>query len=282
MQESMNTRELDQLVAWGGRFLRAASVKSEIMELLIGLGYSDAEHKLGWELYLKMLGYRGAMAKPAAASVKSTDQLQALAEIDRFDEPAFRRATAALSRLHPDQHAYVFGDGLAPKTGPESLGSVSSFLDRYAALRDGTDPNRADTREVDRAAAATLEARSIVNREMEQHLRDLIEIVKQAAPQRPVVIASATEESLQGAAKAFSEWLHDWRTTASVGIVRRDYRIMLGISRRRTHEDSEDTTDVGAGPAAANATSAHPALPAAVTANATSAHPALPVAAGHA
>jgi hypothetical protein len=261
MQESMNTRELDQLVAWGGRFLRAASVKSEIMELLIGLGYSDAEHKLGWELYLKMLGYRGAAAKPGVAPVKTTDQLQALEQIDRFDEPAFRRATAALSRLHPEQYGYVFGDGLSPKNGPESLGSVISFLDRYAALRDGTDPNRAGAREVDHAAAATLEARGIVNPEMEQHLRGLVEIVKQSAPQRPVVIMSASEESLQAAAKAFAAWLHDWRTTASVGIVRRDYRIMLGISRRRTHDDETDTPETDNTLAAANATSANPALP---------------------
>jgi len=48
------------------------------------------------------------------------------------------------------------------KTGPESLGSVQTFLDRYVALRDGTDPGRADQREADRAAASTLESRHIV------------------------------------------------------------------------------------------------------------------------
>ena len=63
-------------------------------------------------------------------SAKTTDQLGALTEIDRFDEPAFRRSTAALHRLHPEQYAYIFGDGLSAKTGPESLGSVQTFLDR--------------------------------------------------------------------------------------------------------------------------------------------------------
>lgn len=109
METVLSAREIDQLVAWGGKFLRAASIKSEIMELLIGLGYSDAEHKQGWDLYLRMLGYMGATSKPPATSTKTTDQLTALTEIDRFDEPAFRRATAALVRLHPDQHAYIFG-----------------------------------------------------------------------------------------------------------------------------------------------------------------------------
>ncbi len=149
--------QIDQLVAWGGKFLRAASTKPEIMQLMLGLGYSEEEHKEGWDLYLKMLGYRGAGATPAPVSMSTTEQLRALSQIDSFDEPAFRRTTAALGRLHPEQHRYFFGDGLAPKTGPESLGSVQTFLERYAALRDGTDPNRADTRDADHAAAKTLE-----------------------------------------------------------------------------------------------------------------------------
>ena len=43
------------------------------------------------------------------------------------------------------------------------MGSVQTFLDRYDALRDGTNPARADSRDADKAAAATLEARNIVN-----------------------------------------------------------------------------------------------------------------------
>lgn len=239
MNALLTAREIDQQVAWGGKFLRAASVKSDIMELLIGLGYSDAEHKYGWNLYLKMLGYLGANTKVPVATVKSTNQLQALTEIDRYDEPTFRRATAGLIRLHPDQYKYIFGDGLSPKTGPESLGSVQTFLDRYAALRDGTDPARADTRDADQAAATTLESRHIVTPAIEQHLRELIEIVKMsAAPTAPSPATS--EESLQAAAQEFADWLRDWRTTASAGITRRDYRIMLGISRRRATDDTPE------------------------------------------
>jgi hypothetical protein len=142
--------------------------------------------------------------------------------------------------LHPEQYAYIFGDGLSAKTGPESLGSVQTFLDRYAALRDGTDPTRADKRDADRAAAATLESRHIVTPATEQHLRELINTVKQAAPPRPPAVVTASEESLQAAAKDFDAWLRDWRTTASAGLTRRDYRIMLGISRRRTPEGTPE------------------------------------------
>jgi len=243
MEQVLTAREIDQLVAWGGKFLRAASIKSEIVELLVGLGYSDSEHRHGWELYLKMLGYMGATAKVPMTTTRTTDQLAALTEIDKFDEPAFRRSTAALSRLHPEQHAYIFGDGLSAKTGPESLGSVQTFLDRYAALRDGTDPARAETQEADREAAATLESRHIVNPEIEKRLRGLIETVKQAAPPRSPAIVTASEESLQRAAKDFDAWLGDWRTTASAGLFRRDYRIMLGISRRRAAEEPTPTPE---------------------------------------
>jgi hypothetical protein len=57
---------------------------------LIGLGYSDTEHKQGWDL----------------------------------DEPTFRRATAALLRLHPEQHGYIFGSRFA--TGPTRAALTSA------------------------------------------------------------------------------------------------------------------------------------------------------------
>jgi hypothetical protein len=250
MSNPMNSRQIDQLLAWGGKFLRAASTKPDIMQLMMGLGYSEAEHKQGWDHYLKMLGYRGATAVPAAIPMNTTDQLRALTQIDRFDEPAFRRASAALGRLHPYQCEYLFGGGLAAKTGPESVGSVQTFLDRYATLRDGTDPNRANTREADRAAAKTLEDRNIINPQLETELRGLIEIIKKPAPLPTPVQITASEEALQEAALAFSHWLSDWRGTAQAGVHRRDFRIMLGISKRRVavEEDDDDTSTITAAP----------------------------------
>ena len=238
MEPIMTMKDTDQLVATGGKFLRAISVKPGLMHLMIGLGYSEAEHRRGWDFYLKMLGYIGA-AKMIATTIQDTDQAHALTEIQQFDEPGFRRASAALNHLHPEQYTYVFGDGLSPKSGPASVGSVQTFLDRYAALRDGTDPARADTREADQAAAATLEARNIVTPSIEQHLRELIDRVKSG---NSAGSGANSEESLQEATKTFAQWFQDWRTTASAGITRRDFRIMLGISRRRA-------TDVNPEPA---------------------------------
>jgi hypothetical protein len=56
---------------------------------------------------------------------------------------------------------------------------------------------------------------------------------KKLAPAPQVLEVSASEEALQVAAKDFGIWLDDWRTTASAGVRRRDYRISLGISKRR-------------------------------------------------
>jgi hypothetical protein len=267
MNAALAAKDIDQLLASGGKFLRAISVKSEIMETMIGLGYSDPEHKHGWGLYLQMLGYIRA-AKPPTTPIKSTNQQQALNEIDRYDEPTFRRATATLNRLHPEQCSYIFADNLAAETGIESVGSVQTFLDRYAALRDGTDPTRADKRDADKAAATTLESRNIVTPAIEQHLRALIEIVK--TPSTHTTAMTVSEESLQAGAKEFADWLNDWRTAASTGITRRDFRIMLGISRRRATDVTPEpaaTTPAAATPAPAPAApAAAPAAPAATTA----------------
>ena len=47
-------------------------------------------------------------------------------------------------------------------------------------------------------------------------------------------------EALLPAAAEMKAWLDDWRTTAPEGIKRHDYRIMLGISKRRTSKDEPE------------------------------------------
>jgi hypothetical protein len=237
-KDVLTPKQIDDLIAAGGKFSRTLSTKSEVMKLMMGLGYTEAEHALGWSLYIAMLGFKDAGAAAATMPAASTDQFKAFVRIDAFDEGAFRRASAAMLRLHKDQYDYMFGDGLAPAQGPESIGTVSRFLDRYAALRDGTDPNRSGKKAEDNAAAKTLEQRNIVTPEIEKSLRADIALAQKLAPAMTPVQLSASEEELQIAAQKFNEWFHDWRTTASVGITRRDYRIMLGLSQRKHTADS--------------------------------------------
>ena len=52
MEDSLDLRDIDQLVGLGGKFLRTASTKPDIMKLLMGLGHPDAEHAEGWALIL--------------------------------------------------------------------------------------------------------------------------------------------------------------------------------------------------------------------------------------
>lgn len=160
---------------------------------------------------------------------------------DGFDERAFKRTRAAFEHLYPEQAVYMF-ENLEAQTGVLSLGSVKTYLDRYVALRDGTDKSRKASHKVDQKAAAELEARNIITSEKEQHLRGLIELAQQLAP--APVVADMSEQSvrMQKAAAAFKVWLDDWRETAAAGITRRDYLILLGLAKRRGKKKGKTAT----------------------------------------
>jgi hypothetical protein len=108
---------------------------------------------------------------------------------------------------------------------------LRTFLDRCAALRDGTDPARASTREEDKAAIALLAARRIVDKDEEQRLRKLIADATSLADLP--VMAEPDPAVRQQTAKKLDAWLRDWRESARVLITRRDYQIRLGLAERR-------------------------------------------------
>ena len=92
---------------------------------------------------------------------------------------------------------------------------VKAFLDRVQTLREGTDPEREDTREEDRAAVSTLEGRNIVGEEIESRLRGLIKEATRLVPE-PSDDKSALEEHYE-TARRFSRWLTATaRTSTSV------------------------------------------------------------------
>lgn len=237
-------RDAERAAFRGGKWLRTLSTRPDVMAVMVALGYSEKEHQHGWDLYLRMLGYKGA-TKPTPILPATVEQRDALSSVDGYDERAFVRARAALERLHPQQALYIFGDGLKAATGPEAVGTVQTFLNRYAALRDGTDPARGETRDADKAAAMTLEERNIVNPTIEKQLRAQIEIVRKLAPAPTAQVMSASEEALNIATGEFTTWLKDWRATAQAGVNRRDYRIMLGVAQRRTAKTGEGDTPEG-------------------------------------
>src|SRR5690606_16775402 len=124
--------------------------------------------------------------------------------------------------------AYVF-EGLTAKTGADAIGAVRTFLDRVAALRNGTDPQRASTREQDGQAAALLATRRIVDEAEEARLRGLIEEATRLADMPPLP-PEPDPSQRQQTARALEAWLNDWRSTARVLITRRDHQIRLGLA----------------------------------------------------
>lgn len=214
-------------------FLRAAATKVEIRAALFSAGYSTEEQELGWTLLQRASGYVPGVASQS----DDTRARAALAEIDAWDEPGFRRINAALLRLHPDQHAFVFS-GLESARGAGSVLGVSTLLDRLDQLENADE--RAATREADRAAIATLASRGITA-EVRQHLRELIATAQTAAP--PVFPSDPSVQDRDQALLELRAWYKDWSETARAVIRRKDYLVMLGLSKRRANRGEPEEVD---------------------------------------
>jgi hypothetical protein len=216
-------------------FLRAAATKLEIRTLLFAAGYSNAEQAAGWNLLGRASGYVPGVASPA----DDVAARAAITEIDAWDEPGFRRIGAALGRLHPEQHEFVFA-GLETARGAGAVLSVTTLLDRLDQLESA--PERAATREADQAAIATLRSRGITA-EVRNHLRGLLEVAKTAAP--PVLPSDASAEDVEKALLELRAWYRDWSETARAVVHRKDYLVMLGLSKRRSRK-ADDVAEVEA------------------------------------
>lgn len=220
--------QIDVISERATKFLSTASQVPSIRVALERGGYTEAEHTHGWELLLELLGFKSSPGTENSA--KQLRQREATVQLDQWDGPSFERARAALDRSFPDQSAYVF-DGLSAKTGAEAIAAVRTFLDRYSALRDGSDPTRTSSRDADKASSELLAARHIVDADEEQRLRALI---KDATSLADLPVLSEPDPSArQQTAKKLDAWLRDWRESARVLVTRRDYQIRLGLAERR-------------------------------------------------
>jgi hypothetical protein len=224
--------QIERITERATKFIGTVSQVPSIRAILDLGGYSEEEHQRGWSLWLDLLGYR--RSPDTTTDVTRIRQREAIAELDQWDGPSFDRTRAALEHRFPAQAAYVF-DGLTAKSGVEAVGAVRTFLDRVAALRDGTDAARAATRSEDQAAWQLLVTRRIVDTNEEQRLRGLITEAS-TLPDMPAPVQP--DPSLrQQTARALDAWLRDWRETARVLVTRRDYQIRLGLAERRASKD---------------------------------------------
>lgn len=91
-------------------FLRGSRLKP-IRAALQRAGYAPEDHAEGWKLLKRSCGFFDDGEMPM-----QDDAAQAVKELDAWDEAGFRRARAALARLHPDQCEFVFRGGLKAVT----------------------------------------------------------------------------------------------------------------------------------------------------------------------
>jgi hypothetical protein len=231
--------QIDRITGRATKFLGALSRNSKLRRILMSQGgYTADEHTQGWSLLLGVLGYRNPLPRNVP---ESSPAAAAVVELDLYDGPHFARAQSALERSFPAQEQYVF-HGLSPKTGFASVGAVKIFVDRISALRTGSDPARAATREEDRAAAELLAQRRIIDTDSEAHLRGLIAQATELAAALEEQPKPAPDER-QTSARALDAWLKEWRESARALITRRDYQIMLGLAQRRAGAGAEEEPD---------------------------------------
>ena len=223
--------QIERTIARAMKFLGTLSRNGQIRSALERGGYNADEHSEGWSLLLELLGYSATSPQVDTFSSPSSD---AMNELDQWDGPNFARARAALEHKHPEQAAYVFA-GLTAKTAAESVAAVQTFLDRVATLRKGSDAHRKAWKADDKAAAALLAERQILDAATEAHLRTLIKTATTlaSAPSTAQLADAASPEARLLTAASLEAWLSDWRETARVLITRRDYHISLGLAQRR-------------------------------------------------
>jgi hypothetical protein len=201
-------------------------------------GYTAAVHEQGWDLLLPLMGYKPKKSVVVVADEAQLAQQAAVAELDQADGPLFLTTEATLEDRFPDQYQYIFED-LSAATGVAAVGTMTTYVDRVVALRDGEDPTREATREQDQAAVALLAERDIFTPDKEKHFRTLLALATGFVP--PAVIEETlTEAEFWETARQFHIWLREWRKMADAVITRKDYQITLGLAKRKTRKKKKE------------------------------------------
>ncbi|APR77025.1 Hypothetical protein A7982_02372 [Minicystis rosea] len=232
---------LDDVASRSVAFLGGVSRNRGIRAVLSLRGYTQDDHERGWQLTFKASGYR----RPAPVILESPAAVEAIAAIDKWDEPTFRIARAALVGAFKEQHDFVFQD-LTAQTGAASVVSVTTFLDRLDALESGED--RKATRKVDQAALKKLTARGITKEERTR-MRDLLVIARgpsaETTPAPEAEDDDSIEEQIREAKIELWRWYAEWAEIARADIRRRDWLIVLGLAKRKQAKKGDDAKGGG-------------------------------------
>ncbi len=233
---TFHPKKLDRTPERVLRFLRSLNQWPALMQQLVLAGYSEEEHEYAWELLHQISAYR----KPSHALAEH--QKQAVAQLDAWDEPNFRRASAALKFRYPDQHAFLFQD-LKAEQGDRAILSVRTFLDRVEILEKGTDPKRQHTAPDDQAAVALLHQRKILSKEILALLREWLKAAQSLPDIDPIIQAEQHKAAQQQILTRLAIWYEEWSETARTLQLRRSYQISLGIAKRRPSQTTPHSAD---------------------------------------
>jgi hypothetical protein len=204
MKVNIDEKVISRDVERGGKFLRTLGVKPRIRAALSRRGYDDAEHQRLWNLLLILMGY-----KPSAAPAQvAVENLSSLTFLDNSDEPLLDALRVVLEIRYPDQYAYITS-GLTAQKGPGSVVVIQHIVDRYAALRDGSDPSRAGTRELDKKVADLLASRAVLSPAIEVDFRAQLAKATAIAPEVPSEPSTDAQRKYDEAAVEFHVSIHE-------------------------------------------------------------------------
>ena len=219
---TMSRRKADEVPNRAFKMLYGLARYPNILGVMAQAGYRKQDQEEGWNLLRSLTGLEDG------TPILSDVHQEAVAVLNQWDEPNFTRAKAALENRYPAQFAYIFKN-LEPAQGAGAVLSVGTFLDRVQALKDGSDDERKDFREQDKAAAELLYTRMILSDDIVKELRGHIK----NAQQLPEIFTTKSEEDEIKKIFALDAWYQEWSQTAKAVINKRGYLISLGLASRR-------------------------------------------------
>jgi len=217
-------------------FICGMGAVPEIRTILAAGGMTEQDVEEGQRLLLAALAVPTAPA-PEKDTADARAQRAAVAALDNWDEPYFRKYKASLERHHPNVAEYVFND-LAAARGSASVAGVATFLARIDALETGSDSARSDVRTSDAEAVKLLAKRGLTTQERKR-LADLVKVA--LGPTSPLGEVPTDDFAAvrRGKLLELKRWLNEWTAVAHADIKKKAYLIRLGLATRRAPKGPE-------------------------------------------
>ena len=228
-------------------FLLGVGRTSVIRGLLETRGYTDEEHERGW----KLLRAVDPSVPGAGASDAGNEGAvrESVSNLDLWDNQNLPIADLALRKRCPEVHAYVFGDGLAPADGIESVRVVATFLTRVGAVAQAANDGKKSAEKLPFTAAQARNAMKLLDaRGIDAQERATVHAWLSTAQRGATAVApdddDATDEAdAQEALVALYDWITEWSLIARKVLKRRAHLITLGLAEKKpTAKKSPGTT----------------------------------------